>query len=625
VKRKSTSFVIFVLIVSPLLQGASCIQSIFDIFKPTIDNLEVTIENISKSINESIGNVNQTMSQAVATLGQQSASWQGTLTSLESDLAQHAKELEAQAARHTKEVEDQVARHVDEQREKTARDVLNLQQQVVRDTRDLIQQVSIVAKDGAQFTQESINCQIDIFNTHARIAVKNLLITYLNKVKYENRSNRPLEPFTPIVCSANPSSINVAKWDPSNSLILSGTDLNLFDTQKPSIVVIRKDQPELAIDNLGSRVTNYRFAVNVSTMISQGALDNAIQLQVRWNGHRVNPNEIPVLACGNFGQPCCAVGNACKTGVTCVNGTCGVCGRLGQGCCNGNVCSEGKCANSVCSACGNIGELCCDGDMCRAGQCWRTVCTVCGGIGQPCCNGTCTSGRCVNGSCTTCGGTAQPCCTTGSACAPGNRCIGDQCTTCGGLNEHCCSSGICNIGQCVNDFCKCGLYTQVCCPNSSCSVGLTCQGNRCLNCRQETRSTTDYFERVVSIDARNKWGFTNVTIPDARVGDQITIVESTGTVCFDDCDSECGSAEAGHGSGESKSCGFNDGRYHRLAIEAGGRRDHAISMRGRTWQNTTNQIGLCPEDDNNSGDNCGVYSVRLRIGRRREWQETVCN
>jgi hypothetical protein len=135
-----------------------------------------------KDVTSAIEQVNQTLSQAVTTLGDQSSQWQATLKDLETQLATDAKGLETKIA---------------------------------DDVHDMINQVDTVVKDGLQFTQEAINCQTDIFGSHARIAIKNLLIGFLNRWNYRGVSNRPLDPLIPIVCSVNPNEIDVASWKPS--------------------------------------------------------------------------------------------------------------------------------------------------------------------------------------------------------------------------------------------------------------------------------------------------------------------------------------------------------------------------------------------------------------------------
>jgi hypothetical protein len=219
------------------------------------------------SVTDSLDKINQTMQNAVDTLGEQSSAWQGTLKDLESKMASDANTLESKVA---------------------------------SDVHDMINQVDGVIKDGVQFGQESINCQIDIFSNHARIALKNMLTTFLNKWNYKGINNRPLDPFLPIVCSVNPTSVNVAKWDPTVQLVLSGTDFNLFKTTAPDVELVHTNGSKVAVPpTLVNTLTNYRVAINVPVMITQNRFDpDTVELVVLWNGREVNPNKIPVVPPG---------------------------------------------------------------------------------------------------------------------------------------------------------------------------------------------------------------------------------------------------------------------------------------------------------------------------------------
>lgn len=503
--RHSRFVLLFALGMSPFILGTSCP----DIIKPVdilSETFKETVKGITDSLNQNVDKINQTMSQAVQTLGEQSASWQSTLSSLESSLASDAGGLEQQLAHDTKDLESQVAHDASDLEKQTAHDVLNLEHQVVSDVHDLINQVDYVVKDGAQFTQESFNCQLDIFNAHARVALQNALIQFLNKRNYQGISNRTLQPFTPIICSANPNGINVAKWDLTAYLVLSGTDLNMFQTQEPSVVVVRSDGSELTVASVGNRVTNYRFEVNVPVMISQNKLKDGVQLQVRWNGAKVNNNQIPIISCGGNGQPCCrgslcdtgtcandicgacgangqpcCAGSTCQTGA-CVDNVCRECGGINQPCCNGSACGTGRCVSNICTACGGLSQPCCAGSTCNTGQCVSNICTPCGGLNQTCCNGsTCNTGRCVNSICTVCGGNGQACCT-GGTCDSG-KCISGVCTVCGGNGQACCNGSTCDTGKCINNLCTvCGGVNQACCGGSTCDAGTQCSGGICAAC-----------------------------------------------------------------------------------------------------------------------------------------------
>jgi hypothetical protein len=506
---------VFLVCLMPFIQGGSCL----DIIKPITGTIQESVDKVTQTINQSVSTLNGTLSQAVTTLGDQSSAWQGTVTNLESNLANHVSGLERQVAQDISNLESQIARDATELEKQIAQDAMNLERQLVADVKDIINQVSYIAKDGAQFGQESFNCQTDIFNKHAKVAVQNALNKLLNKQKYQGKTDRPIVPYEPIVCSANPNGINVAAWTPDTYLALSGTDLNIFETQKPSIVVLRADNSEITVPNVGNRVTNYRFQINVAAMIAANQLKDAIQLQVRWNGQRVNQNEIPVVACGGNGQPCCRGRSpVCDSG-TCANNICGVCGGLGQPCCNGNACSAGACVNSICTACGGngqpccggstcnsgsrcsanicnpcggVGQICCNGNICSGSQCVNNICTICGAIGQACCNGACTSGQCSNNVCSPCGSIGQPCCN-GSGCTSGT-CMGNVCTACGGINQPCCAGSTCNSGRCLNNVCSpCGGINQPCCINARCNSG-QCLNNTCTVVLPACQWTADFSE-----------------------------------------------------------------------------------------------------------------------------------
>jgi hypothetical protein len=115
--------------------------------------------------------------------------------------------------------------------------------------------------------------------------------------------------------------------------------------------VVRIDGSEAALAHMGNRVSNYRFEVNVPAMITQNLLTGAVQLQIRWNGQRVNQNEIPVVSCGMFDGPCCS--GRCTQG-SCINNVCSRCGDLGQACCpSGTQCTTRStgCSAGRCVAC----------------------------------------------------------------------------------------------------------------------------------------------------------------------------------------------------------------------------------------------------------------------------------
>lgn len=104
--------------------------------------------------------------------------------------------------------------------------------------------------------------------------------------------------------------------------------------------------------------------------------------------------DIPTVACGAYGQPCCTSGEACGAPFTCVAGTCRRCPEGSEACCNeadplpnGTTCAmtmdpckrSGTCTDGVCASitdapngtdCGaNAGDLCRPRRACMAGAC----------------------------------------------------------------------------------------------------------------------------------------------------------------------------------------------------------------------------------------------------------------
>src|SRR5262249_49806226 len=131
---------------------------------------------------------------------------------------------------------------------KLAKDAKDIEKQVADDVNQIIDHVSAIAKDGVQFVQEGLNCEADIIANHAKIAVQNLLIGFLNKWSYQGVSNRPLVAYEPTVCTVNPTAIVVASWQGVNGeLVLSGVDFSLLDTEKPLAYIKRTDNTESVI------------------------------------------------------------------------------------------------------------------------------------------------------------------------------------------------------------------------------------------------------------------------------------------------------------------------------------------------------------------------------------------
>lgn len=289
-RRSRFSLLIMMLCLLPFMQGwsGSCLSSVG--------------QGAADRIGDSLDRINQTMGDAVQTLGTQSSQWQGTLKDLQAKLTQDTKDIE---------------------------------KQVVSDVNQIIDHIDDVVKDGIQFAQESFNCQTDIFASHARISVQNLLNQLLNKFGYKGISNRPILPFEPIVCSANPTAIDLATWSSAQGqqgqLVLSGVDFNIFGTDKPDVVIKIPSTERVVPALYVARETNYRLAVNVLDMKNNNVFftTSPQQMEIRWQGRKVNSNEInitpftappPPDPCGSRGLKCCG-GTSCTSSV-CVSGMC---------------------------------------------------------------------------------------------------------------------------------------------------------------------------------------------------------------------------------------------------------------------------------------------------------------
>lgn len=269
-----------------------------------------------KGVADSLDRINDTMSQAVQTLGEQSSAWQATLTNLQKQLTLDSQKMEGQ-------IKDDVSA--------------------------LVNQVSFVANDAAQNLQASLLCTENIIATHVSIALRNLLNTELNKWSYKGINNRPIEPFLPTVCTINPKSVTVDGWPDSQQLELSGADFNLFAQQKPLGFIIKTSGQEVPIAaGYINQQTNYMITISIPLMIRDNRFDTSSQqIIIKWNGQKVNNNEIPVIPkvpCGGIGQPCCSARQC--TGGLCRDGRCVICGGLGQPCCEPSQCDQ----NLACSA-----------------------------------------------------------------------------------------------------------------------------------------------------------------------------------------------------------------------------------------------------------------------------------
>ena len=87
------------------------------------------------------------------------------------------------------------------------------------------------------------------------------------------------------------------------------------------------------------------------------------------------------VACGDEGDVCCAQGG-CLDPFECIGGECvippGQCGGTGELCCQPNDTCIGQriCINGECAVCGTIGEPCCAGDVCTQGRCQGDICVA---------------------------------------------------------------------------------------------------------------------------------------------------------------------------------------------------------------------------------------------------------
>lgn len=214
--------------------------------------------------------------------------------------------------------------------------------------------------------------------------------------------------------------------------------------------------------------------------------------------------------CGQEGDRCCSIGNACDGGIDCLSGYC-ACGQKGQKCCNGSP--QEKCApdlicgaNGNCADCGANNEPCCPNS--QIGLCdteafvcqpvaGELKCVECGVPGAPCCTGgECYASdlQCLEGKCQSCDVAGAPCCNeNGQAYCMGNdlQCLSGQCATCGKNDAVCCSNGgtpcVDKDVACINNTCKpCGADTQACCAENGqtyCNGSdLECVAGKCAQC-----------------------------------------------------------------------------------------------------------------------------------------------
>lgn len=196
--------------------------------------------------------------------------------------------------------------------------------------------------------------------------------------------------------------------------------------------------------------------------------------------------------CGRCGNACssgmiCSSGICvCSSGTDC-NGTCintssdnSNCGSCGNTCSSGMICSNGTCVcssttpcNGVCvdttsdpGNCGTCGNACPSGKICSGGTC---VCSS----GTPC-NEACIDTSSDNNNCGNCGNA----CSSGMVCSSGTCVCPPGQTSCGGgcipSGTPCCGSGTTPCGG------GCMPSGNTCCNTYSCPSGAACCNGGCI-------------------------------------------------------------------------------------------------------------------------------------------------
>ncbi len=207
---------------------------------------------------------------------------------------------------------------------------------------------------------------------------------------------------------------------------------------------------------------------------------------------------------------------ACPTGTSLCSGRCATvatdtsnCGRCGNVCPTGQVCSAGVCT-VVCAApttrcgtscvdltndnnnCGACGTACPTGQRCASGACGCAGSTSlcgsscvdttsdtanCGRCGNACAAGLlCVSGACrCPGTTTACGGACVDttsdrtnCGTCGTACGAGQACTASRCT-CTGAGLTACGASCVNLST---DNANCGACARACAAGTTCTAGV---------------------------------------------------------------------------------------------------------------------------------------------------------
>ena len=216
---------------------------------------------------------------------------------------------------------------------------------------------------------------------------------------------------------------------------------------------------DVVADERSTMDTGVDAGVSVDTGVVQDV--QAVCTPACRPGHRCDAG---TCRCG--ASAACALGQEC-CGDTCVDNqtTVAHCGRCGNACMAGGMCTAGVCidpppmcspacdaaqgercvAPGVCG-CGASGARCAAGEVCTAG--------VCG----PACPGGCPTGE-------MCVGRACVCGTTGATCARGTSCRGGRCLRPDECFPACASGQLCCSGACVpSDASNCGRCGTRCTP-----------------------------------------------------------------------------------------------------------------------------------------------------------------
>jgi hypothetical protein len=140
------------------------------------------------------------------------------------------------------------------------------------------------------------------------------------------------------------------------------------------------------------------------------------------------------------------------------------------------------------------------------------------------------------------------------------------------------------------------------------------------------RETTNIsFQRSVEFDAHDQATFVNLTIPDVRPNDTVSLVSVGGRVCYDDTN-EC-YGPTGQTGDDGRFCGTR-GWWHDLVIKVPdvGTFHAAEKVNHLSWtvRGDAAVVGLCANDDNKASDNNGRYAATFTISRTVTGPTTTC-